>query len=106
MQERGADAQAVGDLAYTVVEHRVTRDPHHAVLLSLPREREPDHVADDRAAQRRAMATRCGGGVDRRAPPRPPPRAPPRPPAPGRPPPPPPLPAAGGAAGPPPRQRP
>jgi hypothetical protein len=32
----------------------------------VPLKREPDHVAADRAAQRRAVTTRCGGGLDRR----------------------------------------
>src|SRR6476620_6944064 len=67
MQERDADLQPVGDLADTVVEHRVARDPEGAVLLPVPPKREPDHLADDRVAQRRAMTTRRGGDLDRRA---------------------------------------
>src|SRR4051794_418558 len=66
MQERGADMQAVGDLTHTVVEHRVARDPEDAVLLPVPSKREPDHLAYDRVAQRRAMTTRCGRDLDRR----------------------------------------
>jgi hypothetical protein len=36
------------------------------VLLPLPPKRKADHVTDERAAQRRAMATRSGGDIDRR----------------------------------------
>src|SRR4051794_15043297 len=66
VQERGADLQAVGDLAHAVVEHRVARDPEDAVLLPVPLKREPDHIADDRAAQRGSMAAGRGGDLDRR----------------------------------------
>src|SRR5437763_3226311 len=66
MQERNADPKAVGDLAHAVVEHRVARDPEDAVLLPIPAKREPDHVADDRAAQRGTMAAGRGGDLDRR----------------------------------------
>ena len=58
--------QAVGDLAHAVVEHRVARDPQHAVLLAVPAQREADHVADDRAAERRPVAARRRGDLDRR----------------------------------------
>jgi hypothetical protein len=66
VQERGVDLQAVGDLAHAVVEHRVARDPQDAVLLAVPFEREADHVADDRVAERRPVAARRGGDLDRR----------------------------------------
>jgi hypothetical protein len=66
VQERRVDLQAVGDLADTVVEDRVARDPEHAVGLALPSQREADHVADDRVAQWRAVPARRGGDLDRR----------------------------------------
>ena len=65
MQQRGVDLEAVGDLAHAVVEDGVARDPQHAVLLALPAQREADHVADDRMAQRRAVAARRRGDLDR-----------------------------------------
>src|SRR5436853_3228902 len=64
MQERNADPQAVGDLAHTVVEHRVARDPKDALLLAVPPKREPDQLSDDRVAERRAVTTRRGGDLD------------------------------------------
>src|SRR6266536_4441885 len=66
MQECGADLQAVGYLAHPVIEDRVARDPEDAMLLPLPLEREPDHLTDDRVAQRRAMTTRRSRDLDRR----------------------------------------
>src|SRR5207237_453948 len=66
-RECGGDPETVRDLAHTVVEHRVARDPEDPVLLPVPAKREPDHVAHDRAAQRGAMATGCGGDLDRRS---------------------------------------
>src|SRR2546423_10792508 len=66
VQERGADLQAVGDLTHTVVEHRVARDPEDAMFLPVPLKSESDHLADDRVAQRGAMATRCGSDLDGR----------------------------------------
>ena len=66
-------SSAVGDLAHAVVEDGVAGDPEHAVLLALPAQREADHVADDRVAQRRAVAAGRGGDLDRR--PAPAPRA-------------------------------
>ena len=61
-----SDLQPVGDLAHAVVEDGVAGDPEHAVLLAVPAQREADHVADDRVAQRRAVAARRGGDLDRR----------------------------------------
>src|SRR5918996_3440474 len=68
MQECGADLQALGDLAHAVIEHRVAGDPEDAVALPVPPKREPDYVTDDRPAQWGAVATRCGGDLDRRPP--------------------------------------
>ena len=55
---------AVGHLAHAVVEDGVAGDPDDAVLLAVPSEREADHVADDRAAERRAVAAGGGGDLD------------------------------------------
>ena len=66
VDERGADVDPVGDLADAVVEDGVAGDPERAVLLPLPAQREPDHVADQRPAQRRAVAAGGGGDLDRR----------------------------------------
>ena len=68
MQEGGTDLQALGDLAHAVVEHGIARYPEDPVLLPLPPQREPDHVTDDRAAQRGAVAAGRGGDLDRRSP--------------------------------------
>ena len=54
--------------AHAVVEHGVARDPQRAVLLALPAQREADHVADDRVAERRPVAARRRGDLDRRPP--------------------------------------
>ena len=54
----------LGDLVKAGVEDGVARDPEHAVLLLLPRERKPDHVAHERAAQPRSVPTRRGGHFD------------------------------------------
>ena len=67
VQDGGVDLQAGGDLAHTVVEHGVARDPEDAVLLAVPTEREADDVTDERVAQRRAMAAGRGGDLDRPA---------------------------------------
>ena len=65
VEDRGADVEAVRDLAHAVVEDGVAGDPDGAVLLALPSEREADHVADERAAERRAVAAWGGGDLDR-----------------------------------------
>jgi hypothetical protein len=66
VQERDIDGQAIGDLAHTVVEHRVAGDPEHTVLLTVPAEGEAHHVAGEQAAERRAMATRRRSDPDLR----------------------------------------
>ena len=66
MDEGGADLDPVGDLADAVVEDRVAGDPEGTVLLSLPAQRESDDVADQRLAQRRAVAAGRGGDLDPR----------------------------------------
>ena len=68
VEEGDVDLQAVGDLAHAVVEHRVARDPQHAVLLAVPAQGEADHVAHDRAAQGRPVTARRGGDLDGRPP--------------------------------------
>src|SRR6478736_3218618 len=66
VDERGADVDAIGDLPDAVVEDRVAGDPESAVLLALPAQREADDVADQRLAQRRAVAAGRGGDLDPR----------------------------------------
>jgi hypothetical protein len=41
-------------------------DPEHAVFLAFPAEREADHVAGERVTQRRPVAARRRGDLDRR----------------------------------------
>jgi hypothetical protein len=67
VQDRGADCQPVGDLAYAVVEHGVPRDPQNTVLLAVPAKREADDVAGERVAKRWAVAAGRGGDLDRRS---------------------------------------
>jgi len=62
VEQGGVDPEAVGDLAEAVVEHGVAGDPQFPVGLALPAEGEADHLADDRAAERWAVA--AGGGGD------------------------------------------
>src|SRR3954454_6985544 len=68
VQERDVDLEPLCDLAHTVVQHRVTRDPEHAVFLTLPAQREADHVAHDRATERRSVAARSRGDLDWQSP--------------------------------------
>ncbi len=68
MQDGDADPHTVRDFSYSVVEHRVTRDPQRAMLLTGPLQRETDDVTDQRMAQRRAVTTRRRGDVDRWSP--------------------------------------
>jgi hypothetical protein len=68
VQEGGVDLETVGDAPHTVIEHGVARDPQHAVLPTVPAEREADHIAGDRAAQCRAVPARRGSDLDRRPP--------------------------------------
>ena len=64
VEQGDVHAQPLGDLRDAVVEDRVAGDPQHAVLLALPRQREADHVAHDRPAERGAVAARRGGDPD------------------------------------------
>ena len=57
VQQRGVDLEALGHLRDAVVEHGVAGDPQRAVLLAVPRQREADRRADERAA---AAAGRAG----------------------------------------------
>ena len=66
MEQRDIDVEPVGDLADAVVEHGVAGDPERAVALAVPAQGEADHVADDRVAERRAVATGRRGDLDRR----------------------------------------
>src|SRR6266498_2933340 len=65
VQECGVDPEAVGDPTHSVIEDRIAGDPKHAMLPGVPAQSEADHVAGQRAAQRRAVATRRGGDLDR-----------------------------------------
>jgi hypothetical protein len=62
VQHRDLDLQPLRDRLDAVVEHRVAAEPEHALA---PVEREADHVADDRVAERRAVAARGGRDLDR-----------------------------------------
>jgi hypothetical protein len=66
MEQGGVDLEAVGDLANAVVQHGIAVDPKGPVSLALPAQGDADHVASDRAAQRRAMAARGGRDLDGR----------------------------------------
>jgi hypothetical protein len=68
VDQRGVDLESVGDLADAVVEDGVAADPEHAVLLSVPAQGKADDLADDRVAQRWAVAARGRGDLDRRPP--------------------------------------
>jgi hypothetical protein len=53
MEQGGVGLEAVGDLANAVVQHGIAVDPKGSVSLALPAQGDTDHVASDRAAQRR-----------------------------------------------------
>ena len=78
VQQGGVHVEALGHLAQAPVEDRVAGDPERAAVLSLPPEREADHVAGERLAERRAVAAGGGGDIDRRPAPRLQPRRLPR----------------------------
>src|SRR4051812_6942463 len=65
VQERGADVQSVSDLTHAVIEDGVAGDPEHAVFLTVPAQREADHVANDRVAQWRSVSARRGDDLER-----------------------------------------
>ena len=68
VQDRGADRQPVGDVAYSVVENSIPRDPQDTVLLAVPAKREADDVARERVAEGWAVAAGRGRDLDRRPP--------------------------------------
>ena len=64
VEQGGVHLEAVGDLADAVVQHGVAGDPQNPLPLALPAQSKADNVADDRAAERWAVAARGGRDLD------------------------------------------
>ena len=64
MEQRDIDVEPIGNLANSVVEHRVAGDPEHLVRSGGRTHREADHLADERACQWRPVAARRRDHLD------------------------------------------